>query len=108
MQDPLQRFRVEGKRHYDGWLQGIGAETALVPAQAGADVAVVGRDREGLQETEALIRPTGRRCLVIEADMSTVDGPRYAAEQALHAFGTVDILVNNAGIAASIHCKRWR
>jgi glycerol dehydrogenase len=100
MQDPLQRFRVEGKRALvTGGSKGIGAEAALVLAQAGADVAIVGRDRAGLQETEALIRPTGRRCLIIEGDMSTVDGPRHAAQQALDAFGTVDILVNNAGIS---------
>ncbi len=100
MQDPLQRFRVEGKRAVvTGGSKGIGAEAAVVLAQAGADVAIVGRDRAGLQETAALIAPTGRRCILIEADMATVDGPQDAARQALAAFGTVDILVNNAGIA---------
>jgi 2-deoxy-D-gluconate 3-dehydrogenase len=100
MQDPLSRFRVEGKRALvTGGSKGIGAETAVVLAQAGADVAIVGRDRAGLAETEALIAPTGRRCIVIEADMRTVEGPQAAAAAALAAFGTVDILVNNAGIA---------
>ena len=100
MQDPLQRFRVEGKRAVvTGGSKGIGAEAAVVLAQAGADVAIVGRDRAGLQETAALIAPTGRRCVLIEADLATVDGPHYAAQQALAAFGTVDILVNNAGIS---------
>jgi 2-deoxy-D-gluconate 3-dehydrogenase len=100
MQDPLQRFRVEGKRALvTGGSKGIGAETAVVLAQAGADVAIVGRDRDGLAETAALVAPTGRRCVVIEADMSTVEGPQVAAAAALAALGTVDILVNNAGIA---------
>ena len=98
MQDPLQRFRVEGKRAVvTGGSKGIGAEAAVVLAQAGADVAIVGRDRAGLDETAALIAATGRRGVVIEADMATVDGPQEAARQALAAFGTIDILVNNVG-----------
>jgi 2-deoxy-D-gluconate 3-dehydrogenase len=100
MQDPLQRFRVDDKvALITGGSKGIGAETAVVLAQAGAHVAIVGRDREGLEETAELVGRTGRRCHLIEADMATVDGPRFAAEQALHVFESVDILVNNAGIA---------
>ena len=84
MQDPLQRFRVEGKRAVvTGGSKGIGAEAAVVLAQAGADVAIVGRDRAGLDETAALIAPTGRRCVVIEADMATIEGPQEAARRLL-------------------------
>jgi 2-deoxy-D-gluconate 3-dehydrogenase len=45
------------------------------------------------------VEACGRRCLVVEADMATVEGPRAAARAALDAWGGVDILVNNAGIA---------
>ncbi len=100
MQNPLDRFRIDGKRALvTGGSKGIGAETAVVLAQAGADVAIAGRDQAGLQETAALVRQTGRRCVTIEADMATLDGPGQAAAAALDAFGAVDILVNNAGIA---------
>ncbi|HHW84691.1 MAG TPA: glucose 1-dehydrogenase [Chloroflexi bacterium] len=100
MQNPLNRFAVQGKRALvTGGSKGIGAEAAIVLAQAGADVAIAGRDHEGLQATAAQIEAAGRRCVIIEADMRTTEGPLQAAQAALDAFGTVDILVNNAGIA---------
>ena len=100
MQNPLDRFRIDGKRALvTGGSKGIGAETAAVLAQAGADVAIVGRDRLGLQATAALVQAAGRRCVMIEADMASSDGPAQAAAAALDAWGAVDILVNNAGIA---------
>lgn len=100
MTNPLERFAVTGKRALvTGGSKGIGAETAVVLAQAGADVAIVGRDLAGLHATAAQIEAAGRRCIVLEADMRSADGPVHAAQAALAAFGTVDILVNNAGIA---------
>jgi 2-deoxy-D-gluconate 3-dehydrogenase len=72
---------------------------ARVLAEAGADVAIVGRDGDGLASTRVAVESTGQRCLVIEADLSTAEGPRRAGEVALDRFGVVDVLVNNAGIA---------
>jgi NAD(P)-dependent dehydrogenase (short-subunit alcohol dehydrogenase family) len=94
------RFSVQGKRALvTGGSKGIGAMVAEVLAQAGADVAIVGRDQADLAQVAACVRDTGRDCLVIEADLGTVEGPRLAGEAALAHFGTVDILVNNAGIS---------
>ena len=73
----------------------------LSMADAGADIAAVGRDRDGLAEVKKAVEGKGRRCVAIAADMATADGPERAAKEALAAFGTIDILVNNAGIARS-------
>ncbi len=100
MMNPLDRFTVSNKcALVTGGSKGIGAEAAVVLAQAGADVAIVGRDRDGLHATAAQIEAAGRRCVMIEADMGTAEGPLHAAQAALDAFGVVDILVNNAGIS---------
>jgi 2-deoxy-D-gluconate 3-dehydrogenase len=82
-----------------GATKGIGIETCKVLADAGADIAAVGRDASGLKEVRILVEARGRRCAAIAADMATAEGPETAAKEAMKAFGNVDILVNNAGIA---------
>lgn len=100
MADWQKRFSLEGKRALvTGATKGIGFETCKVLADAGADIAAVGRDKAGLADVAAAVTSVGRRCVTIVADMATVDGPVTAAKEALDAFGTIDILVNNAGIA---------
>jgi NAD(P)-dependent dehydrogenase (short-subunit alcohol dehydrogenase family) len=94
----VERFGLTGKRALvTGASKGIGLEICKVLADAGADVVAVARDRAGLAEAKAAVEAEGRRCLVLEADMATVDGPRGAAKAALDAWGGIDILVNNAG-----------
>jgi NAD(P)-dependent dehydrogenase (short-subunit alcohol dehydrogenase family) len=99
MSDFAKRFSIAGKRALvTGASRGIGAEIALVLADAGADVAIVGRDAKGLEATRQAVANKARRCVAIKADLATVDGPRIAGGRALEFFGAIDILVNNAGI----------
>jgi NAD(P)-dependent dehydrogenase (short-subunit alcohol dehydrogenase family) len=99
MPDRASRFSLQGKRALvTGASRGIGAEIATVFADAGADVAIVGRDAKGLETTRQAIAGKGRRCIAIQADLGTVEGPRTAGTRAIELLGTVDILVNNAGV----------
>ncbi len=99
MSEWQKRFSLAGKRALvTGATKGIGFEACKVLADAGADIAAVGRDEKALKEVTELIASMGRRCVPISADLATVEGPRAAAKTALKAYGTIDILVNNAGV----------
>ncbi len=94
------RFTLTGKRALvTGGSKGIGADVAHVLAQAGAEMAIIGRDEAGLEATAALVRSEGRSCHTIVADLGQAEETARAGREALAHFGTVDILVNNAGIA---------
>jgi NAD(P)-dependent dehydrogenase (short-subunit alcohol dehydrogenase family) len=100
MKEWTKRFSLEGRRALvTGATKGIGFETCKVLADAGADIAAVGRDRAGLHEVAIAIGKSGRKCVEIEADLASSEECVKAARAALKAFGTIDILVNNAGIA---------
>ena len=79
-----------------GGNTGIGQGIAVGLAQAGADIALVAR--RDASETAAMVTDLGRRCTVIEADLSTIEPCERIVSEALDALGTLDILVNNAGI----------
>lgn len=100
MAEWTKRFALDGRTALvTGATKGIGLETCKVLADAGADIAAVGRDSDGLKEVKAAVEAQGRRCLAIAADMATAEGPEQAAKDALAEFGTIDILVNNAAVA---------
>ena len=79
-----------------GSTRGIGLAVAQALYDAGAKVAVVGRDRDRAQSVAAGMgdRAAGVACEVSDGDQVTA-----AIAEAERALGPVDILVNNAGLA---------
>ena len=74
---------------------GIGQGIAIALAQAGADIAAVGRTAP--DETGAKVKAAGRRFLHINADLSSIAPTKTIVPETLKALGRADILVNNAG-----------
>ena len=81
-----------------GASRGIGEAISLAFAREGADLVVVGRNKEGLTRVAEKVKEVGRQCLVVVADVSKEEEVNQAAQQTLNHFGKIDILVNNAGI----------
>ena len=75
---------------------GIGQAIALALAEAGADIAAVGRTPA--QETVEKARALGRRAEIVSADLSTIKPVQRVVDETVDKLGGLDILVNNAGI----------
>jgi NAD(P)-dependent dehydrogenase (short-subunit alcohol dehydrogenase family) len=82
-----------------GASRGVGRETALQYARAGASVAILARTRDALDETRDLIvaAVSGADVLVLAADVRDAESVRAAVESVLRRFGKLDILIANAG-----------
>lgn len=92
--------RLDGKvAIVTGASYGLGVLFAEILATAGADVVVTARSVDKLRDTKAMIESLGRRCLVVEGDVTSFADCDRVATEAMAAFGKIDILVNNAGWA---------
>src|SRR5918998_983602 len=85
-----------------GGTSGIGKATAMALAAMGADVVVVGRDRERGEGAAAEIRArTGGKVDLALADLSSQAEVRALAEEFKRRYDRLDVLVNNAGLVQS-------
>lgn len=77
---------------------GIGAATAQLLAERGADVAIAARTVADLERTSSAIEAsTGRRCLVVPTDVKDEEQVVRLVATTVDELGGVHILVNNAG-----------
>jgi NAD(P)-dependent dehydrogenase (short-subunit alcohol dehydrogenase family) len=81
-----------------GATSGIGRETALGFARAGAKVVVAGRRRERLGELVREVEAKGGEALAVATDVADQAEVERLIEKALDRFGRIDTLVNNAGV----------
>ncbi len=81
-----------------GASQGIGRETALALAEAGAKVVAAARNEEKLSSLVNEIVNAGGQAIAIKMDVADPDQIKSGFKQALEKFGRLDILVNNAAI----------
>jgi 3-oxoacyl-[acyl-carrier protein] reductase len=81
-----------------GASQGIGRETALALAEAGAKVAIAARNEEKLQALAQEITAKGGEAFVVKMDVADAEQIKAGFKAILEKFGKLDILVNNAAI----------
>jgi NAD(P)-dependent dehydrogenase (short-subunit alcohol dehydrogenase family) len=81
-----------------GAASGIGRASALAFASAGASVALVDIDAEGLADAAAAARAVGARAEVLVADVRDLGAVTGAVGRAVAAFGRLDAALNNAGV----------
>lgn len=90
-------FDLSGKTALvTGANTGLGQGMALALAQAGADIALIGRTEPA--QTLEQIAKTGVKSVSITADLSRADAAAEIIAEAVSKLGRADILVNNAGI----------
>ena len=91
-----------------GASQGIGRDTALALAQAGAKVAVAARTAARLAELVQEISGAGGLALAVPMDVADAEQVKAGFKQVLEKFGRLDILVNNAVITRDALAVRMK
>jgi len=94
----LDQFRLDGKvAVVTGAGRGIGAATAVMFADAGADVVIGARTEDQLAAVASAVEGHGRRAVAVAGDLSSRDGLALLVDAAVDTFGGIDVIVNNVG-----------
>ena len=83
-----------------GASRGIGSETAIFFAKAGAAVVIVARKQSTLDESKAAILSAkpGAQVLTFPADVADSAKAKDAIEATVKKFGRLDVVIANAGV----------
>jgi NAD(P)-dependent dehydrogenase (short-subunit alcohol dehydrogenase family) len=94
----LDLFRLDGKRALiTGGSRGLGRAIAQAFAECGADLVLVGRNRDSLDTAARELEPLGRRIDLVAADLHSAEAAEQMCAQVLEQIGPIDVLVNNVG-----------
>ena len=89
-------FNLKGRvAVISGASSGLGKQMAKAFAEQGADLAILARRVERLEELKNEIEPMGVRVLPIKCDVTSTEDINNAARIVEETYGKVDILVNS-------------
>jgi NAD(P)-dependent dehydrogenase (short-subunit alcohol dehydrogenase family) len=80
-----------------GGGRGLGKATALKFAAEGADISVVSRTKDEVEDVANEVKKLGRRALAIEADATQPLEVQMSVDKTVETYGRIDILVNSQG-----------
>jgi NAD(P)-dependent dehydrogenase (short-subunit alcohol dehydrogenase family) len=82
-----------------GGDSGIGKAVAIAYANQGADIVIVYyNENKDAENTKAIIDGIGRKCTLINGDISDPNFCNNVLEKTISEYGKIDILVNNAAV----------
>lgn len=97
--DLTSAFSLDGRTAVvTGAANGIGRQTAVTYAQAGANVVLADVKAEELAETAAAVEGIGTKAIVVPTDVSDKRAVDDLAREAVRGTGRVDVWANVAGI----------
>jgi 3-oxoacyl-[acyl-carrier protein] reductase len=86
-----------------GASKGLGLAMAKEFAASGADVAILARRPDVLEEAKAIVSATATgRVATFSCDVGKANDIKQTYEAVMATFGKVDIMVNNAGISRAL------
>jgi 3-oxoacyl-[acyl-carrier protein] reductase len=109
-------FRLDGRvALVTGAASGIGAATARVFAEAGADLVLgwFAGDPHDVEPVVRAVEERGRRCLAVEVDVARTEAVEQLVASTLEGLGRLDVVVANAAVArevpsAELDDERWQ
>src|SRR5580704_9377970 len=90
-----------------GPARGVGRAIALLLAERGADLVLVGRNVATFDDLVATIEQGGRRAAIIRCDVTKGDEVNQMVAEAEALAGRIDILVNVVGGTRSLGAPIW-
>lgn len=109
----MSLFDLSGKvAVVTGASSGLGADAAMAYAEAGADVALLARRKEKLDDMVKKIADAGHHAIAVQCDVSDEESVKAAVKTVLSQYKKIDILLNDAGIAQggsveSLTTQQW-
>lgn len=109
----MSLFDLSGKvAVVTGASSGLGADAAMAYAEAGANVALLARRKEKLDDMVTKIAAAGHHAIAVQCDVSDEESVKAAVDTVLSQYKKIDILLNDAGVAQggsveSLTTQQW-
>ena len=104
MGDPIKPELKDRVAIVTGSARGVGKVIALLLAEYGAHLVLVGRNAAALEDLADTIEQGGRRAAIIRCDVTKGDEVKQMVAKAEAFAGRIDILVNVVGGTRSLSC----